>query len=81
MNQTQTFWYRSIKQNKAFFAGPLSKTIKLQRNCFHIILTCTFFVQKLFFAGPAAKRKHSATGPLSKTKGSVTGSVNKTKQH
>ena len=29
MNQTQTFRYRSIKQNKAFFTGPLSKTIKL----------------------------------------------------
>ena len=81
MNQTQTFRYRSIKQNKAFCTGPLSKTIKLYRNYFHIILTCTFFVQKQFYAGPTAKRKHSATGPLSKTKGSVTGSVNKTKQH
>ena len=45
------------------------------------MLTCTFFVQKHFYAGPTAKRKHSATGPLSKTKGSVTGPVNKTKQH
>ena len=27
MNQTQTFWYRSIKQNKAFFTGPFRKTI------------------------------------------------------
>ena len=52
MNQTQTFRYRSIKQNKAFFTGPLSKTIKLWRNCFHIILTCTFFVQKTFLCRP-----------------------------
>ena len=28
-------------------------------------------MQKHFYAGPAAERKHSATGPLSKTKGSV----------
>jgi hypothetical protein len=47
----------------------------------HIILTCAFFAQKHFYAGPSAKRKHSATGPLSKTKGSVISSVNKTKQH
>ena len=26
-------------------------------------------MQKHFYAGPAAERKHSATGPLSKTKG------------
>ena len=39
MNQTQTFRYRSIKQNQAFCTGPLSKTIKLWRKCFHIILT------------------------------------------
>ena len=36
-------------------------------------------MQKQFYAGPAAERKHSATGPLSKTKGSDTGSVNKNK--
>ena len=81
MNQTQTFRYRSIQQNKSFCTGPLSKTIKLYRNWFHIILTCTFFVQKHFYAGPAAERKHSVTGPGSKTKFSVTRSVNKTKQH
>ena len=68
MNQTQTFRYRSIKQNKSFCTGPLSKTIKLYRNWFHIILTCAFFVQKHFYAGPAAERKHSVTGPGSKKK-------------
>ena len=30
-NQTQTFRYRSIKQNKAFFTGPLSKTIIVKK--------------------------------------------------
>ena len=55
MNQTQTFRYRSIKQNKAFCTGPLSKTINLQRNCFHIILTCTFFVQKTFVCRPSSR--------------------------
>ena len=90
----QSCLYRTIKQNKAFCSGPWrktkrsvpvhqtsSKTIKLLKECFHVILTCTSFVQKHFYAGPSAKRKHSATGPLSKTKGLVTGSGNKIKQH
>ena len=55
MNQTQTFRYRSIKQNRAFFTGPLSKTIKLKKKCFHIILTCTFFVQKTFLCRPSSR--------------------------
>ena len=73
MNQTQTFRYRSIKQNKAFFTGPLSKTIKLikvVKKLFSYHFNMHLFrAQKHFYAGPTAERKHSATGPLSKTKG------------
>ena len=59
---------RSIKQKQ-----------KLFKESFHIILTCAFLVQKHFYVGPSAKRKHSATGPLSRPKGFVTVSGNNTK--
>ena len=69
MNQTQTFRYRSIKQNH-----------KIVKKLFSYHFDMHLFRAKKN-AGPAAERTHSATGPLSKTKGSVTGSANKTKQH
>ena len=61
MNQSQTFRYRSIKQNKAFFTGPLS----LKQN--HKILKKLFsyhFDMHLFRAKTFLCRPNSQTQPF-----------------
>ena len=52
MNQTQTFWYRSIKQNKAFFTGPLSKTKKIVKKMFSYHFNMHLFRAKTFLCRP-----------------------------
>ena len=79
MNQTQTFRYRSIKQNKAFCTGPLSKTIKMVKKLFSYHFDMHLFRSKTFFCRPNSQtqtfryrsikqNKAFCTGPLSKTK-------------
>ena len=53
----QSVLCRSIKQNH-----------EVVKKMFSYHFNMRLFVQKHFYAGPAAERKHSATGPLSKTK-------------
>ena len=52
MNQTQTFRYRSIKQNKAFCTGPLSKTKKNVKKLFSYHFDMHLFCAKTFFCRP-----------------------------
>ena len=52
MNQTQTFWYRSIKQNKAFFTGPLSKTVKVVKKMFSYHFNMHLFRAKTSLCRP-----------------------------
>ena len=56
MNQTQTFWYRPIKQNKAFFTGPLSKNHKIVKKLFSY-----YFDMRLFRAKTNICRPNSQT--------------------
>ena len=55
MKQTQTFWYRSIKQNKAFFTGPLSKTVKVVKKMFSYHFNMHLFRAKTFLCRPSSR--------------------------
>ena len=55
MNQTQTFRYRSIKQNKAFFTGPLSKNQKIVKKLFSYHFDMHLFRAKTFFCRPSSR--------------------------
>ena len=54
MNQTQTFWYRSIKQNKAFCTGPLSlkQNHKIVKKLFSYHFEMHLFRAKTFLCRP-----------------------------
>ena len=52
MNQTQTFCYRSIKQNKAFFTGPLRKTVKVVKKMFSYHFNMHLFRAKTSLCRP-----------------------------
>ena len=56
MNQTQTFRYRSIKQNKAFFTGPLlSKTIEIVKKLLSYHSDMHLFRAKTFLCRPSSR--------------------------
>ena len=50
MNQTQTFWYRSIKQNKAFCTGPFKQNHKVVKKMFSYHFDMHLFRAKTFSA-------------------------------
>ena len=55
MNQTQTFRYRPIKQNKAFCTGPLRKNYKIVKNLFSYHSDMHLFRAKTFLCRPSSR--------------------------